>query len=64
MPHLKERWLSVAMRCQAGRSLPPVELVLVDGCYYVVDGHHRVSVARALRLDAIDAYVIELACGN
>lgn len=60
MPHLKERWLSVAMRCQAGRSLLPVELVLVDGCYYVVDGHHRVSVARALRLEAVDAYVTRL----
>jgi hypothetical protein len=60
MPHLKERWLSVAMRCQAGRSLPPVDLVLADGCYYVVDGHHLVSVSRALRLETIDAYVTQL----
>lgn len=28
VPHLKQRWLSVAMRCQAGRSLPSVDLVL------------------------------------
>jgi ParB-like chromosome segregation protein Spo0J len=27
-----------------------------DG-YYVVDGHHRVSVARTLRLRDIDAWV-------
>lgn len=60
VPHLKQRWLSVAMRCQAGRSLPPVDLVLVDGCYFVIDGHHRVSVARALRLGTIDAYVTQL----
>lgn len=60
VPHLKQRWLSVAVRFQAGHSLPPVDLVLVDGCYFVVDGHHRVSVSRALRLDSVDAYVTQL----
>lgn len=56
-PRLKERWLSVAARRQAGRWLPPVELIEVDERYYVVDGHHRVSVERALGLDTIQARV-------
>lgn len=60
MPHLKQRWLSIAMRYHTGRSLPPVDLVLMDGCYFVVDGHHRVSVSRALGMDTIEAYVTQL----
>lgn len=46
--HLKSRWLRVATAWRLGISLPPVELVQVDDIYYVRDGHHRISVARAL----------------
>lgn len=57
---LKERWLGVAERRQAGRWLPPVELVQVGAQYYVVDGHHRVSVERALGSTTIQARVARL----
>ena len=56
-PRLKERWLAVAERRQAGRSLPPVTLIQSGAQYYVVDGHHRVSVERALGSSTIQACV-------
>jgi hypothetical protein len=59
-PRLKERWLSIAARRQAGRSLPPVELIQVGAQYFVADGHHRVSVERALGLSTIQARVARL----
>ncbi len=46
--HLKSRWLRVATAWQLGIALPPVELIQVDDTYFVRDGHHRISVARAL----------------
>jgi hypothetical protein len=36
-----------------------VELYQVDQAFFVVDGHHRVSVARALGAPAIEAHVSE-----
>jgi hypothetical protein len=34
-----------------------VELIQVGECYFVRDGHHRISVARALGQHAIDVEV-------
>lgn len=54
----QDRWLSVAIAMLADvTSLPPVELVQVGDSYYVIDGHHRVSVARTLGYLFIDADV-------
>lgn len=55
--HLEVRWVRVAMGMQAGVPVPLVELIEVDGVYYVRDGHHRISVARALGHEAIEALV-------
>jgi hypothetical protein len=55
--HTKERWLRVAHAMLKGVALPPVELVQVGDRYFVRDGHHRVSVARALGQTDIDAHV-------
>jgi hypothetical protein len=55
--HDRERWKNVAVVWQAGLSLPPVELIQVGELYFVRDGHHRVSVARALGQSYIDAVV-------
>ncbi len=52
------RWLNVAREKINGHDLPPVELLDVDGTYYVRDGHHRISVARSLGQAYIDAEVI------
>ena len=55
--HNRYRWLSVARARQEGKSLPPVELVQVGETYYCLDGHHRISVARALGQLDIEATV-------
>ncbi len=54
----RDRWLRIAREKFNGRALPPVELIDVDGIYYVRDGHHRISVARSLGETCIDAEVI------
>jgi hypothetical protein len=43
-----------------GESMPPVDLVRVGEIYFVRDGHHRVSVSRALGRTDIDAHVTEV----
>jgi hypothetical protein len=56
--HTEERWLSVADALCAGKGLAPVQLVRIGRAYFVRDGHHRISVARALGQDAIEAEVV------
>jgi hypothetical protein len=51
------RWLNIARARQQGKNLPPVSLVRVGDIYFVRDGHHRISVARALGQIEIDARV-------
>ncbi len=51
------RWTSVATAILSGTSLPPVELIQVGEVYYVVDGHHRISISHSLRHRYIDAEV-------
>jgi hypothetical protein len=55
--HSERRWLSVARARHEGKSLPPVELVQVGEVYYCLDGHHRISVARAFGQPEIEASV-------
>jgi hypothetical protein len=43
----------------AGRPLPAVELYLLDGHYYIRDGHHRAAAARQLGAREVDAEVTE-----
>ena len=58
----RSRWrfqaLVVALR--QGETLPPIEVYRLRGCYYVIDGHHRLAVAWALGEESIAAYVTEL----
>jgi hypothetical protein len=51
------RWERIALAHRKGDALPPVVLRRQADGYYVVDGRHRVSVARALRYRDIDAWV-------
>jgi len=53
----RERWMRIAKLCLTGQSLPAVDLIQVGQKYYVRDGHHRVSVMRALGYKYIDANV-------
>jgi hypothetical protein len=54
----RSRWLKIAGLRLNGENLPPVELVHMEDAYFVRDGHHRISVAKALGEKFIDAEVI------
>jgi hypothetical protein len=56
--HSRERWIGVAAARRTGVVLPLVELVRAKDGYYVRDGHHRISVARAMGQLAIEARVV------
>jgi hypothetical protein len=56
----RSRWEQIAAAARRGEAFPPVDLVKVGQLYFVRDGHHRVSVARALGRTDIDAYVTEV----
>jgi hypothetical protein len=56
---LRDRWEGLEDLARDGRGFPPIELYRVGGVDFVVDGHHRVSVARAKGLRTIEARVKE-----
>ena len=56
---VKERWKHVDRAFHRGEELPPVSLYKVGDFYFVLDGHHRVSVARYHSVECIDAEVTE-----
>ena len=58
---LAQRWQSVNRAFYQEISLPPVVLYKVGDVYFVVDGHHRVSVAREQGQIYIEAEVRECA---
>jgi len=55
---VRRRWERVALAHRSGAALPPVVLRHGPGGYYVVDGRHRVSVARAFGHRDIDGWVV------
>lgn len=57
---LRSRWERIAAAQRRGEALPPVSLYQVGELYFVRDGHHRVSVAKSLDHEDIDAYVTEV----
>jgi hypothetical protein len=59
---LRDRWKKVNQAHYAHHDLPPVELYKVCDAYFVRDGHHRVSVARAKGIKNIEAHVYEYEC--
>jgi hypothetical protein len=54
------RWTSISDAVDRGHQLPPVLLYKVGKVYFVEDGNHRVSVARAAGKEWIQAHVIEI----
>lgn len=56
--HTQERWLSIFTAQECGVALPPVELIRVGEAYFVRDGHHRISVARAIGQAYVEAVVM------
>jgi hypothetical protein len=58
--HNSERWAKIAELMLLNVNLPAVDLIKVNGTYFVRDGHHRVSVARYFGQRHIDANVLEM----
>lgn len=56
---LSERWRSVNRAFYHEVSLPPAKLYKVGDVYFVLDGNHRVSVAKEVGVSYIDAEVME-----
>jgi hypothetical protein len=56
----KERWRQCYTRLLSGATDSPVQVCRVGRSFFVVNGHHRVSVARYLNLKSIQAYVSEI----
>jgi hypothetical protein len=54
------RWTLMFRAARRGATLPPVSVYRVGVEHYLRDGHHRVSVAKALGAREIDADVVEL----
>ncbi len=57
---VRRRWEGIAEAIRRGQAMPPIDVYKIGDLYFVRDGHHRVSVARAMGLDSIEAYVTEV----
>ena len=57
---VRARWERIANAMRRGEPMPPISLFRIGEVYFVRDGHHRVSVARALGRTDIDAYIVEV----
>ena len=58
--NLKAKWKRIDHAYHRRDELPPVSLYKIGEAYFVVDGNHRVSVARYQGVEMIDAEVIEI----
>ena len=57
----RRRWEGLWLANRRGAPVPPISVFRIGDRHYVDDGHHRVSVANAMGMAAIDAEVTELA---
>ena len=56
----RPRWERIARALRRGEDMPPISVFRIGDLHFVRDGHHRVTVARALGRSSIDAYVTEV----
>jgi hypothetical protein len=57
---VRSRWERVAAAQRRGQAMPPIDVYRIGEVHFVKDGHHRVSVARALGHGDINAHVTEV----
>jgi hypothetical protein len=57
---VRERWERLALAQRQGAPMPPIDVYKVGDAYFVVDGHHRVSIAHATGRQTIEGYVTEV----
>ena len=56
----QERWARVKVKVADLGGLPPIQVYQIGEAYFVLDGNHRVSVARQVGATHIQAYVTEV----
>jgi hypothetical protein len=54
------RWERLALAQRRGEAIPPIEVYRVCDRHFVIDGHHRVSIAAASGERQIEAYVTQV----
>ena len=59
-PSTRGRWERIAEARKRGEEIPAIDVFRIGDLHFVQDGHHRVSVARALGDKDINANVIEV----
>jgi hypothetical protein len=59
-PRVRGRWQRIAAAQRRGESFPPISVYRVGDLHFVRDGHHRVSVAKSLGRQDIDANVTQV----
>jgi len=62
-PHeetIPKRVKEIEEEIKGGKEIPPIVVVEVDSYFVVIDGHHRVKVARNLGFSKILAYILSL----
>ena len=57
---VRQRWERLDLAQRRGVFLPPIDVYRVGDLYFVIDGHHRVSVAVATGNKTIEAHVTEV----
>lgn len=57
---VRTRWERIAEAQRRGKAMPPIHAYRIGDLHFVRDGHHRVSVARAMGNPKLDAYVTEV----
>ena len=57
---VRTRWERIAAAMRRGEPMPPIDVYRIGEAHFVRDGHHRVSVARALGYHDIEARVTEV----
>jgi nucleotide-binding universal stress UspA family protein len=54
------RWANLQIRASGLSGFPPIEVYQIGDAYFIHDGNHRVSVARQIGADHIEAYVTKI----
>ncbi len=56
----RDRWANIKIASEGSYGLPPIDVYKLGDVYFVIDGNHRVSVARQSGVKEIPAYVTEV----
>ena len=57
---VRSRWERLALAQRHGEAIPPIKVYRVCDRHFVIDGHHRVSIAAATGQRRIEAYVTQV----